>query len=94
MVTAREALDILHRYSFGRDDEITHPRDITHLVQIISDALPPVKPVETDEEKSWREFRESQQRAADMRQERAQRKLEEDAAAHQRHLKSQGWDMQ
>ena len=51
------------------------------------------KEPETEEQKSEREFRKAQQRAADMRAERTQRKLEEDAAAHRRNLQSQGWDM-
>jgi len=51
------------------------------------------KEPETREQREWRKFREGEQRAADMRRERAQRKMEEDAAAHRRHLKSQGWDM-
>lgn len=50
-------------------------------------------PPETEEQKKWREFRESQQRAADMRRERAQRQLERDAESHRAHLRSQGWDM-
>lgn len=45
------------------------------------------------EEHRASKMRAVDQRAADMRRERAQRALERDAAAHRRHMKSQGWDM-
>lgn len=47
--------------------------------------------VETEEQKKWREYRESEQRAADMRRERTQRLTEVQAAAHREHMRRQGW---